>query len=62
VPQASVEFEVADADAVQIIGRVEGEGLHAAATHIPSREDKPSLDCSPSGAIINISYAPTMHS
>ena len=62
VPQASIEFEVADADTVQVAARVEGEGfilLHDARTE-PWGQTVARLQSS-EGAIIGLSYAPSMH-
>src|SRR4051812_49376310 len=64
VPQASVEFEVADADAVQVAAdELKEKGftlLHDAHTE-PWGQTVARLQ-SIEGAIIGISYAPTMHS
>src|SRR2546421_7185038 len=47
VPQASVEFEVADADAVQVAAdELKERASRCSTRHGPSRGDKPSLDCS----------------
>ena len=64
VPQASVEFEVAEAGAVQVAAdELKGRGftlLHDARTE-PWGQTVARLQ-SIEGAIIAISYAPTMHS
>jgi catechol 2,3-dioxygenase-like lactoylglutathione lyase family enzyme len=64
VPQASVEFEVADADSVQVAAdELKEKGftlLHDAHTE-PWGQTVARLQ-SIEGAIIGISYAPTMHS
>jgi catechol 2,3-dioxygenase-like lactoylglutathione lyase family enzyme len=64
VPQASVEFEVADADAVQVAAdELKERGftlLHEARTE-PWGQTVARLQSS-EGAIIGISYAPSMHS
>ena len=64
VPQASVEFEVADADTVQVAAdELKQKGftlLHDAHTE-PWRQTVARLQ-SIEGAIIGISHAPTMHS
>ncbi len=64
VPQASVEFEVADVDAVQVAAdELKERGftlLHEARTE-PWGQTVARLQSS-EGAIIGISYAPSMHS
>jgi hypothetical protein len=64
VPQASVEFEVADADTVQVAAdELKQKGftlLHDAHTE-PWGQTVARLQ-SIEGAIIGISYTPTMHS
>ena len=62
MPQAIVEFEVADADRPGRSGRVEGDGLHAAPrrTYRAVGQTVARLQSS-EGAIIGISYAPSMH-
>jgi catechol 2,3-dioxygenase-like lactoylglutathione lyase family enzyme len=63
VPQASVEFEVADADSVQVAAQeLKGRGftlLHEARIE-PWGQTVARLQSS-EGAIIGISYAPSMH-
>jgi hypothetical protein len=64
VPQASVEFEVADADTVQVAADESKEKgfalLHEARTE-PWGQTVARLQSS-EGAIIGLSYAPSMHS
>lgn len=64
VPQASIEFEVADADAVQVAAdELEERGfalLHEARTE-PWGQTVARLQSS-EGAIIGVSYVPLMHS
>jgi len=64
VPQASVEFEVADADTVQVAAdELKERGftlLHEARTE-PWGQTVTRLQSS-EGAIIGLSYAPSMHS
>ena len=64
VPQASIEFEVADADAVQVAAEeLKAKGftlLHEARTE-PWGQTVARLQSS-EGAIIGLSYAPSMHS
>ena len=63
VPQASLEFEVADAEAVSAAG----EELQAAGYELlhPAREEPwgqtVTRMLSPEGLIVGISYAPTLH-
>lgn len=63
VPQASIEFEVADADAVAAAG----EELRAAGYELlhPAREEPwgqtVARTLSPEGLIVGISYAPLLH-
>lgn len=63
VPQASIEFEVEDADAVGAAGaELEHEGftpLHAARTEPWGQTVTRVL--SPDGLIVGISYAPSLH-
>jgi len=63
VPQASVEFEVADADTVQVAAdELKGKGftlLHDARTE-PGGQTVARLQSS-EGATIGLSYAPSMH-
>ena len=63
VPQASVEFEVADADTVQVAAdELKGKGftlLHDARTE-PWGQTVARLQSS-AGATIGLSYAPSMH-
>jgi len=64
VPQASIEFEVTDVDAVQVAAdELKDMGfalLHQARTE-PWGQTVAGLQ-SPEGAIIGLSYAPSMHS
>jgi catechol 2,3-dioxygenase-like lactoylglutathione lyase family enzyme len=64
VPQASIEFEVADADTVQVAAdELKEKGfalLHEARTE-PWGQTVARLQSS-EGAIIGLSYAPSMHS
>ncbi len=63
VPQASIEFEVADADAVAAAG----EELRAAGYELlhPARQEPwgqtVARTLSPEGLIVGISYAPLLH-
>ena len=63
VPQASIEFEVTDVDAVQVAAdELKDKGfalLHQARTE-PWGQTVARLQ-SPEGAIIGLSYAPSMH-
>jgi catechol 2,3-dioxygenase-like lactoylglutathione lyase family enzyme len=63
VPQASIEFEVADADAVDAaVDELQQSGfelLHTARTE-PWGQTVARLQ-SPEGAIVGISYAPALH-
>ena len=64
VPQASIEFEVADADTVQIAAdelRAKGFALLHDARTEPWGQTVARLQSS-EGAIIGLSYAPSMHS
>jgi catechol 2,3-dioxygenase-like lactoylglutathione lyase family enzyme len=63
VPQASIEFEVADADTVQIAAdelRAKGFALLHDARTEPWGQTVARLQSS-EGAIIGLSYAPSMH-
>jgi len=63
VPQASVEFEVADADAVAAAAR-ELEDAGYALLHPPRTEPWGQTVAriqSPEGLVVGISYAPAMH-
>ena len=58
LPQTSVEFEVADAETVQAAAdELKEKGSRCSTTHVLSRGDRPSLDCSP--ARVRSSASPT---